>query len=73
MRPGETGWEVATGRHGQLCRALEEALATPPSRLAEMGRSGREHVAARFAPTESFAIDKMVAIYDELLAGATPA
>jgi glycosyltransferase involved in cell wall biosynthesis len=72
VRPGETGWEVATGRHRPLCRALEEALATPPARLVEMGRRGRDHVAARFAPNESFAIEKMVAIYDELLAGATP-
>ena len=35
-----------------------------------MGRRGREHVVARFAPSESFAVDQMVAVYDELLAGA---
>ena len=71
VQPGETGWEVPTGRHRPLCRALEETLATTPSRLSEMGRRGREHVAGRFAPNKSFAIDKMVAIYDELMAGAT--
>jgi glycosyltransferase involved in cell wall biosynthesis len=68
VRPVETGWEVPTGRHRPLVRALEEALATPPERLAAMGRRGRDHVVARFAPTESFAVDQMVAVYDELLA-----
>jgi glycosyltransferase involved in cell wall biosynthesis len=70
VRPGETGWEAPTGRHRPLVRALAEALATPAERLAAMGRRGREHVVARFAPSESFAVDQMVAVYDELLAGA---
>ncbi len=70
VRPGETGWETPTGRHRPLVRALGEALATPAERLAAMGRRGREHVVARFAPSESFAVDQMVAVYDELLAGA---
>ena len=70
VRPGETGWETPTGRHRPLVRALAEALATPAERLAAMGRRGREHVVARFAPSESFAVDQMVAVYDELLAGA---
>jgi glycosyltransferase involved in cell wall biosynthesis len=68
VRPGETGWEVPTGRHRPLVRALEEALAMPAARLAAMGRRGRDHVVARFAPSESFAVDQMVAVYDELLA-----
>ena len=44
VRPGETGWEVPTGRHAPLVRALEEALATPADRLARDG-------AGRRAPT----------------------
>ncbi|HXU00005.1 MAG TPA: glycosyltransferase [Polyangia bacterium] len=75
VRPGETGWEVATLRHAPLVRALDEALATPAERLAEMGRAGRAHVAERFAPRPDHVLDQMVAVYDELLstvaAGAT--
>jgi glycosyltransferase involved in cell wall biosynthesis len=69
VRPGETGWEVPTGRRGPLARALEEALAASPDELAAMGRRGRAHVVARFAPHGSYALDQMVAVYDELLAG----
>jgi hypothetical protein len=54
-------------------RALEEALATPRARLAEMGRAGRAHVTARFAPREDHVLDQMVAVYDEMLAAAPPA
>lgn len=68
VRPGETGWEVPTGRHRPLVRALDEALATPPEHLVAMGRRGRDQVVTRFAPSESFAVDQMVAVYDELLA-----
>jgi glycosyltransferase involved in cell wall biosynthesis len=73
VRPGETGWEVSTGRHGALVRALEEALATPAARLGEMGRVATAHVTARFAPRPSHVIDQMVAVYDELLAAGAPA
>ena len=41
---------------------------TPSPRLAAMGRSGRAHVAARFAPRKNHVLDQMVAVYDELLA-----
>jgi glycosyltransferase involved in cell wall biosynthesis len=68
VRPGETGWEVPTLHHRPLVRALEEALATPRARLAEMGRAGRAHVTARFAPRRDHVLDQMVAVYDELLA-----
>jgi glycosyltransferase involved in cell wall biosynthesis len=67
VEPGDTGWEVPTGRHGPLVRALAEALAAPADRLAEMGRRGRAHVIARFAPRERYALDQMVAVYDEVL------
>ena len=70
VRPGATGWEIPTGRHGPLVRALAEALATPSAQLEAMGQRGRDHVVARFAPSESYAVDQMVAVYDELLAGS---
>jgi len=73
VRPGETGWEVPTLRHRPLVQALEEALATPRARLAEMGRAGRAHVIARFAPREDHVLDQMVAVYDEMLAASTSA
>jgi glycosyltransferase involved in cell wall biosynthesis len=70
VQPGETGWEVPTMSHGPLVRALEDALATPRARLAAMGSAGRAHVTARFAPRRDHVLDQMVAVYDELLAGA---
>jgi glycosyltransferase involved in cell wall biosynthesis len=66
--PGETGWEIPTLSHQPLVDALEAALATPAERLAEMGRAGRAHVTARFAPRKDHVLDQMVAVYDELLA-----
>jgi len=68
VRPGVTGWEVATGRHGALVDALDAALATPGDQLAEMGRAGRAHVVARFAPHDTYSVDQFAAVYDELLA-----
>jgi glycosyltransferase involved in cell wall biosynthesis len=73
VRPGETGWEVPTLRHAPLVQALEEAVATPRARLAEMGRAGRAHVAARFAPHQDHVLDQMVAVYDEMLAAPASA
>jgi glycosyltransferase involved in cell wall biosynthesis len=67
VQPGETGWEVATGRHAPLVRALGEAVSVSADRLAEMGRGSRAHVAARFAPRPDHVLDQMVAVYDELL------
>jgi glycosyltransferase involved in cell wall biosynthesis len=73
VRPGETGWEIPTGRQAPLVRALEEALAAPVERLQAMGRAGRAHVVARFAPSAHHVLDQMVAVYDELLAAGVPA
>jgi glycosyltransferase involved in cell wall biosynthesis len=70
VRPGETGWEVPTGNQAALATALAEAVATTADALAEMGRRGRAHVVARFAPSETFAVDQTVAIYDQLLGEA---
>jgi len=72
IRPGETGWEVPTLRHRPLVAALADVVVTPSQRLAEMGRAGRAHVAARFAPRKDHVLDQMVAVYDELLAGSAP-
>ena len=65
---GATGWEVPTLSHAPLVRALRAALALPADGLAAMGRAGRAHVAARFAPHKDHVLDQMVAVYDELLA-----
>ena len=73
VQPGTSGWEVPTGRHAPLVRALEEALATPGDRLREMGRAARAHVVARFAPSATHALDQMVAVYDEVLASEAAA
>ncbi len=70
VQPGATGWEVPTGNQAALADALAGAVATPPVRLAEMGRAGRARVVARFAPHEAFAVDQTVAVYDALLAEA---
>ncbi len=73
VQPGATGWEVPTLRHRPLVQALDEALATPAERLAEMGRAGRAHVTERFAPRRDHVLDQMVAVYDEMLSSARPA
>jgi glycosyltransferase involved in cell wall biosynthesis len=68
VRDGATGWEVPTGRHAALVRALEAALARSGDDLVAMGRRGRAHVVARFAPHDNYAVDQIAAVYDELLA-----
>ncbi|MES1164936.1 MAG: glycosyltransferase, partial [Verrucomicrobiota bacterium] len=73
VQPGATGWEIPTGNQAALIAALADAVATPAHKLAEMGQRGRTRVVARFAPTESFVIDQMVAVYDQLLAESAPA
>lgn len=70
--PGRTGFEVPTFRHGPLVRALDELLSLPRARWEEMGRRGREHVHARFAPTPLAVVDQTVAVYEELLAEVRP-
>ena len=70
VEPGVSGWEVATGWTGPLARALAAALAVPREGWVEMGRRSRAHVVARFAPRENHVVDQMVAVYDEVLAGA---
>ena len=68
IRPGETGWQVPTLRHRPLAAALADVIVTPSQRLAAMGRAGRAHVVARFAPRKDHVLsDQMVAVYDELL------
>jgi len=70
VEPGVSGWEVATGWTRPLARALEDAFTLPPERWQEMGRRGRSHVVARFAPRDNHVVDQMVAVYDEVLAAA---
>lgn len=40
--PGETGWLVAPGDPAAWARALQDAVATSPSRRAEMGQAGQD-------------------------------
>jgi len=70
VQPGTTGWEVPTANQAALAAALAEAVATPSDRLAEMGRRGRAHVVARFAPHDTYAVEQTVAVYDQLLGEA---
>ena len=44
---GVNGWLVPAGRPGDLADALEEVLATPAQRLAELGAAARRSVMAR--------------------------
>jgi starch synthase (maltosyl-transferring) len=66
VAPGETGWEVPTGGHRALAEALEQALALPRARWAEMGRRGRQRIETLFPPNRVIA--ETVAAYEELLA-----
>jgi glycosyltransferase involved in cell wall biosynthesis len=70
VAPGETGWEVPTGRQRPLVDALAAALALPPERWRAMGRAGRERVARLFRPER--VLSETLATYDALLAEALP-
>jgi glycosyltransferase involved in cell wall biosynthesis len=65
--PGRTGWEVPTGHHGPLVDALAQLVAAPAAELTDMGRRGRSHVVAQFAPRPEHAIQQLVGVYDEVL------
>jgi glycosyltransferase involved in cell wall biosynthesis len=66
VAPGETGWEVPTGRQRPLCAVLAEALALPPARWREMGRAGRRRVEKLFPPER--VLEETLATYDGLIA-----
>jgi glycosyltransferase involved in cell wall biosynthesis len=70
VAPGETGWEVPSGRQAPLVEALAEALALPRARWRQMGQAGRERVTTLFRPERALA--ETLAIYDSLLAEAPP-
>ena len=72
VRPGDAGWQVPTLRHRPLVAALADVIVAVRSAWPTMGRAGRAHVAARFAPRKDHVLDQMVAVYDELLAGSAP-
>lgn len=63
--PGVTGWLVPPGDPGALAAALRSALSNP-SRLAAMGKAGREVVERQFSWTA--ATDRLLDLYSELLA-----
>lgn len=46
IEPGKTGWLVPAGSQEALTAALREASDTPRDRLWQMGKAGRERVAA---------------------------
>jgi len=70
VAPGETGWEVPTGRQAPLVEALAEALAASPERWRAMGKAGRDRVSDLFKPER--VLSETLATYDALLAEATP-
>jgi starch synthase (maltosyl-transferring) len=69
VAPGETGWEVPTGRQRALVEALAAALALPSARWREMGRAGHERVGRLFRPER--VLSETLDTYDALLAEAT--
>ena len=66
VAPGETGWEVPTGRSRPLADALADALALPRERWQQMGRAGRERVTRLFQAER--VLSETLATYDTLLA-----
>ncbi len=44
------GWQVRHGQVGSLVELIRQIRATPPERLAEMGRQGRQLLQERFPP-----------------------
>ncbi|MGF1551830.1 MAG: glycosyltransferase [Paracoccaceae bacterium] len=64
----DCGWLVPPGDAEALGRALDAALATPPERLAEMGRAGRARVARLHDRPRSAAA--MHALFAEAVEGA---
>ena len=70
VAPGQTGWEVPTGRQAPLVGALAEALALPRERWCALGSAGRQRVETMFPPERVLA--ETVATYDGLIAERTP-
>jgi glycosyltransferase involved in cell wall biosynthesis len=70
VAPGETGWEVPTGRQAPLVATLAEALALPRERWRALGDTGRKRVETMFPPERVLA--ETVATYDGLIAERTP-
>ncbi len=67
---GVTGWLTRPGDPDALARALADALATPPERLAAMAAAGIDHVRRSFTTSRMCA--RTLAVYAEVL-GAGPA
>ena len=68
VKHGETGLEVPTADRAALATALAALLALKPQQLQAMGRLGRDHVVAEFAP--QLQRDKLVQTYEQLLVSA---
>ena len=62
IEPGVSGWLVPPGSATALAEAMASALATPPGRLAEMGRAGALAVSRRHhAATEAARLLALIA------------
>jgi glycosyltransferase involved in cell wall biosynthesis len=70
VRDGVTGWLVPPGDAPALARALRTAIGAG-TKLATMGVAGRALVEAEFSWDRS--ADRMLAVFGELLRGATTA
>lgn len=63
--PGENGWIVPPSDMGDLAKAIDEALATSPERLAEIGENNQRRVMENF--TASAMCEQTFSFYQELL------
>jgi glycosyltransferase involved in cell wall biosynthesis len=70
VRDGVTGWLVPPGDAPALARALRTAIGAG-TKLATMGGAGRALVESEFSWDRS--VDRMLAVFDELLKGARTA
>ncbi|BHH83242.1 glycosyltransferase family 4 protein [Desulforhopalus sp. 52FAK] len=63
--PGENGWIVTPSDTTELARAIDEALASSPEKLAEIGLNNQRRVMEKF--TASAMCEQTLSFYQELL------
>lgn len=64
LQEGETGWSFESGNVDDLAGVLARVAATDSSRLVQMGRSARQHVATHFSRARY--ASAMASLYSEL-------
>jgi glycosyltransferase involved in cell wall biosynthesis len=68
--PGENGWIVKPSDMKELAQAIDEALATTPERLKEIGENNQKRVMDNF--TASAMCEQTYSFYQELLGKKAP-